>query len=151
MQIWVDADSCPVVIKEILFKAAKRTGIMITLVANRKVHIPRAENVKFILVGAGLDVADNEIAKQAEPGDIVITSDIPLAAEVVEAGCHAINNRGELYSLENIRERLGMRDFMDSLRSSGMDVGGPAKFNSKDKQLFAGSLDRLLSRYSKQN
>lgn len=150
MQIWVDADSCPVVIKEIIFKAAKRTGIKVTLVANRNIKIPSASNIKFILVSAGLDVADNEIARNAVVGDIVITSDIPLAAEVVEAGCHAINARGELYSMENIRERLGVRDFMDSLRSSGMDVGGPAKFNQKDKQLFANSLDKLLAKYKKE-
>lgn len=150
MQIWVDADSCPVVIKEIIFKAAKRTGITVTLVANRNIKIPSASNIKFILVSAGLDVADNEIARNAVVGDIVITSDIPLAAEVVEAGCHAINARGELYSMENIRERLGVRDFMDNLRSTGMDVGGPAKFNQKDKQLFANSLDKLLAKYKKE-
>ncbi len=145
MKIWVDADACPTVIKEILFKAAERTGVLITLVANQPLQIPRSRHVKFIQVSAGFDVADNEIVKRVEAGDLVITSDIPLAAEVIEKKANALNPRGELYSVDNIRARLNMRDFMDTLRSSGIHTGGPSTLSQSDRQLFANNLDKLLT------
>ena len=147
MKIWVDADACPAAIKDILFRAAKRTGIAMTLVANKAMYVPRLEQVDFVLVGAGLDVADNEIIRQMNQGDLVITADIPLAAEVVEKGGIALNPRGERYTAENIRSRLSMRDFMDALRSSGVNTGGPSAFSDKDKQAFANQLDQILTRY----
>ncbi len=145
MKIWVDADACPVVIKEILFKAAERTKVEMTLVANRPVRIPASRLISFVQVAAGCDVADNEIVARMSSGDLVITADIPLAAEVIDKGGHAINPRGELYSTENIRERLSMRDFMDSLRGSGMETGGPPALNKRDRQVFANQLDRFLT------
>ncbi len=147
MKIWVDADACPVVIKDILFKAAKRTGIQLTLVANRPIRIPSLRCIKFIQVASGFDVADNEIVKRLGAGDLVITSDIPLAAEVINQGGDALNPRGELYSLDNIRDRLNMRDFMDTLRDSGVDTGGPPALNQRDRQSFANSLDKLLTQH----
>ena len=151
MEIWVDADSCPVVIKEILFKAAKRTGVVLTLVANHPLRIPPSPTIKFILVGSGLDVADQEIAKRLNAGDLVITGDIPLAAKVIEKDGHALNPRGELYSTENIRSRLNMRDFMDSLRADGIDTGGPPPPSQRDRQTFANNLDRLLTKFVKKS
>lgn len=148
MKIWVDADACPVVMKEILFRAAERTKTAVILVANRPISIPRSAFISFIQVGQGADVADSEIVKRLETGDLVITADIPLAALVVDKDCHALNPRGELYTVENIRERLAMRDFMDSLRSSGIETGGPAALNKNDRQNFANGLDRFLTRYS---
>lgn len=148
MKIWVDADACPVVIKEILFRAAQRTKIPITLVANQYIKIPRSPLISFIKVGSGADVADNEIVKQLVPGDLVITADIPLAAQVVDKGAHGLNPRGELYTEENIRERLGMRDFMDSLRQNGVDTGGPPALNKNDRQNFANQLDRFLTQHT---
>ena len=148
MKIWVDADACPVVIKEILFKAAERTGVRLTLVANKPVRIPAASYIKFILVSPGPDVADNEIVKRLEVDDLVITSDIPLAAKVVEKGGFALNPRGEMYTTENIKERLSARDFMDTLRSSGIDTGGPSALSKRDRQSFANHLDQLLRKYS---
>lgn len=145
MRIWVDADSCPVVIKEILFRAAERTGIMTTLVANHPLRIPPSPHINFVRVPAGLDVADNEIVTQMQSGDLVITADIPLAAEVVEQGGAALNPRGEFYSIENIRSRLAMRDFMDSLRASGIDTGGPPPLSKNDHQKFANRLDSFLT------
>jgi len=145
MKIWVDADACPVVIKEILFKAAKRTGVKVTLVANHYLKIPALKNIIFLQVPSGFDVADNEIVRQLEKGDLVITGDIPLAAEVIEKGAHALNPRGELYTTENIKARLNMRDFMDSLRSSGIDTGGAPPLNQTDRQIFANHLDRFLT------
>jgi len=145
-QIWVDADACPNVIKEILFRAAGRVGIQVTLVANQAIQVPRSRNIHTIRVGAGFDVADNHIVQQMVAGDLVITADIPLAAEVIEKGGLALNPRGELYTEENIRQRLNMRDFMESLRSSGVDTGGPASFSQADRQSFANQLDRLLAR-----
>jgi len=147
MNIWVDADACPTVIKEILFKAAERTGAQVTLVANQPVRIPRSRYIKFIQVSAGFDVADNEIVKRVEAGDLVITSDIPLAAEVIEKEGHALNPRGELYSADNIRARLNMRDFMDTLRSSGIHTGGPPTLSQSDRQAFANNLDTLLTKH----
>lgn len=149
MKIWVDADACPVVIKDILFKAADRTGVQLTLVANKPIRIPSSRCINFIQVSSGLDVADNEIINRLNVGDLVITGDIPLAAEVVEKGGFALNPRGELYTTENIRDRLNTRDFMDSLRSSGVETGGPSALSKRDRQSFANHLDQLLSKYVK--
>ena len=148
MKIWVDADACPVVIKDMLFKAAERTRVQMTLVANRPVQIPPSKFIKFIQVPSGFDVADNEIIKQLRPGDLVITQDIPLAAEVIEKGGHALNPRGELYTVDNIRSRLNMRDFMDSLRASGIDTGGPPALNQTDRKYFANNLDKFLTKHA---
>ena len=145
MKIWVDADACPIVVKEILFRAAARTGVQLTLVANQAMRIPRSRNIDMLKVETGFDVADNEIVKRLEAGDLVITSDIPLAAEVIAKGGHALSPRGELYSADNIRERLNMRDFMDTLRASGINTGGPAALSHADRQAFASHLDRLLA------
>ena len=147
MQIWVDADACPNVIKEILFRAAERVQIHLILVANTTLRTPPSPYVSSIRVGAGFDVADNAIVKEMEPGDLVITADIPLAFEVIGQGGHALNPRGEFYSKENIEERLTMRNFMDELRGSGVNTGGPATLNQKDKQAFANQLDRFLARH----
>jgi len=145
-QIWVDADACPRVIKEILFRAADRVGIALILVANQPLQVPGSRYIRTIQVAAGFDVADNHIVQQAEAGDLVITADIPLAAEVIAKGCLALNPRGELYTEDNIRQRLNMRDFMDTLRGSGVDTGGPASFSQADRQAFANQLDRFLAR-----
>ncbi|MEJ2465116.1 MAG: YaiI/YqxD family protein [Candidatus Thiodiazotropha sp.] len=144
-QIWVDADACPKVIKEILFRAAERVGIQVTLVANQALSIPRSRYISTVQVPAGFDVADNHIAQQVVEGDLVITADIPLAADVIAKGALALNPRGELYTEANIRERLTMRDFMDTLRGSGVDTGGPPAMNQADRQQFANQLDRLLA------
>ena len=144
MHIWVDADACPVVIKEILFRAADRTGTATTLVANQPLRVPPSPNLRFLQVSTGFDVADNEIVRRVEPGDLVITADIPLAAEVIDKGAMALSPRGDLYTRDNIRARLNMRDFMESLRSSGVDTGGPAAMNHGDRKAFADQLDRLL-------
>ncbi|MDH3343423.1 MAG: YaiI/YqxD family protein [Gammaproteobacteria bacterium] len=147
MQIWVDADACPVVIKEILFKAANRTGVLVTLVANQYIQTPPSQNIKFIQVGSGFDVADNEIVKRLHAGDLVITADIPLAADAIEKGAYALNPRGELYTEANIKAILNMRDFMESLRSSGVDTGGPPALNNNDRKAFADQLDKFLSKH----
>lgn len=146
MCIWVDADACPKVIKEILFRAAERTAVPLTLVANQPLQTPPSRWIKSIRVASGFDVADNEIVKRVSTGDLVVTSDIPLAAEVIEKGAHALNPRGELYTTENIRQRLNMRDFMDTLRGSGIQTGGPPTLSQSDRQAFANQLDRLLAR-----
>ena len=146
MKIWVDADACPVVIKEILYRAADRTGVQVTLVANQVLRVPPSKYIKFVKVEAGFDVADNEIVKRMSEGDLVITNDIPLAAEVIEKGGHALSPRGERYSPENIRSRLNMRDFMDTLRSSGIDTGGPPALSQTDRMTFANHLDQMLTR-----
>lgn len=146
MKIWVDADACPAVIKEILFRAARRTGVAVTLVANHPLRTPPSPLIDSLQVGAGFDVADNEIVRRLNPGDLVVTADIPLAAEVIDKGGQALNPRGELYTPDNIRERLSMRDFMDTLRSSGVDTGGPSALGQADRQAFANQLDRLLTR-----
>ncbi|MBT8441129.1 MAG: YaiI/YqxD family protein [Gammaproteobacteria bacterium] len=146
MKIWVDADACPVVIKEILFRAAERTGVELTLVANQPLSVPRSPVINTVQVPGGFDVADNEIVKRLAPGDLVITADIPLAAEVIDAGGHALNPRGERYSPETIRERLNMRDFMDTMRASGIDTGGPPALSQADRQAFANELDKFLAR-----
>lgn len=145
MKIWVDADACPVVIKEILFRAAERTQTTTTLLANHYLKVPPSKVINFVQVTAGFDVADDEIVKRAAPNDLVITADIPLAAEVVEKGCLALNPRGELYTESNIRQRLNMRDFMDTLRSSGIDTGGAPPISQSDRQAFANNLDKLLA------
>ena len=145
-RIWVDADACPKVIKDILFRAADRVGMPLILVANQPMQVPRSRNISTVRVGGGFDVADNHIVQQVEVGDLVITADIPLAAEVIEKGGLALNPRGELYSEDNIRQRLNLRDFMDTLRSSGVDTGGPASFSQADRQAFANQLDRLLAK-----
>jgi hypothetical protein len=144
--IWVDADACPKVIKEILFRAAERVNIPLTLVANQPIPIPRSRYIQTIQVASGFDVADNHIVQQTQADDLVITADIPLAAEVIAKGALALNPRGELYTEANIRERLVMRDFMDTLRGSGVMTGGPASLNLADRQAFANQLDRLLAK-----
>ncbi|AKJ42893.1 YaiI/YqxD family protein [Pragia fontium] len=144
MQIWVDADACPNVIKEVLFRAAERTHITVTLVANQYIKTPPSPYIRSLQVPSGFDVADNEIVKRTEPGDLVITADIPLAAEVLEKGGNAINPRGERYSPATIRERLTMRDFMDTMRSSGIQTGGPNSMTQRDRQQFANELDKWL-------
>ncbi|MEM7019077.1 MAG: YaiI/YqxD family protein [Pseudomonadota bacterium] len=151
MQIWVDADACPVVIKEILFKAAERTQTLVTLIANQYIRTPPSRFIKAVQVSSGFDVADNEIVKRLDAGDLVITADIPLAAEVIEKGGHAINPRGELYSEANIKARLTMRDFMETMRSSGIQTGGPPALNQKDRQAFANQLDRFLAKHAGDN
>jgi uncharacterized protein YaiI (UPF0178 family) len=145
MHIWVDADACPKAIKDILFRAAERTGITTILVANRFLPTPPSRYIKVMQVKPGFDVADNEIVRRLAAGDLVVTGDIPLAGEVIDKGGHALNPRGELYSRENIRERLNMRDFMESLRSAGVNTGGPSTLNSRDIQAFANQLDKLLA------
>ena len=144
MQIWVDADACPKVIKDILFRAAERVGLPLTLVANQPIPTPPSRLIRSIRVAPGFDVADNEIVRLLAPGDLVITADIPLAAEVIAKGGHALNPRGERYTPDNIRERLTMRDFMDTLRGSGIDTGGPAPLGPRDRQAFANALDSWL-------
>ena len=146
MRIWVDADACPNVIKEILYRAAKRSQVPLTLVANQSLRIPKSPLIKAVQVPGGFDVADNHIVRALEPGDLVITADIPLAAEVIGKGGHALNPRGEFYSKENIGERLARRNFMDELRSSGIETGGPAVFSKSDRQAFANQLDRFLAK-----
>lgn len=148
MKIWVDADACPAVIKAILFRAAQRHGVLLTLVANQPLRIPPSRHIKFLHVASGFDVADHEIVKRLDMGDLVITSDIPLAAEAIEKGAHALNPRGELYSPDTIRARLTMRDFMDTLRGSGIQTGGPPTLNQSDRKAFADHLNRLLTRLS---
>ena len=145
-QIWVDADACPKVIKEILFRAADRVGMAVTLVANQPLTVPGSRYIRSVQVAAGFDVADNHIVQQASAGDLVITADIPLADEVITKGCLALNPRGELYTKENIRQRLNMRDFMDTLRGSGVDTGGPPAFSQSDRQAFANQLDQWLAK-----
>ena len=146
MNIWVDADACPVVIKEILFRAAERTGITLTLVANQPVRIPPSRHVKTLQVSSGFDVADNEIVKRLNAGDLVITSDIPLAAEAIDKGARALSPRGELYSPDTIRARLTMRDFLDTMRASGVHSGGPPALGHGDRKAFADQLDKLLAK-----
>jgi uncharacterized protein len=146
MKILVDADACPGPIKDILYRAADRARVQTTLIANRPLRTPPSPFIRSVQVARGFDVADDEIARRVEPGDLVITADIPLAAQVIEKGGHVIDPRGELYTPENIRERLNMRDFMDGLRSSGIETGGPAPLSPGDRQRFANLLDSLLTR-----
>jgi uncharacterized protein YaiI (UPF0178 family) len=146
MQILVDADACPKVIKEILFRAAERRKIRLTLVANRLLHCPPSQFVRAMQVPAGFDVADNRIAELVEPGDLVITADIPLAADVIGRGGHALNPRGEFYTRDSIEEKLTMRNFMDALRGSGVETGGPPVLSQGDRRDFANQLDRFLAK-----
>jgi len=146
MKIWVDADACPAVNRDILFRAAERTGISVIFVANRPVRIPPLHCIKFIQVPAGMDVADNEIISRLCAGDLAITGDIPLAARVIEKGGLALNPRGELYTADDIESRLSVREFMDTLRSSGIDTGGPPAMTQTDRQFFANQLDKLLTK-----
>lgn len=145
MQIWVDADACPVVIRDIICRAANRTKVTTTFVSNHFIKLPKSPVIKALQVESGFDVADNEIAKRVEAGDLVITSDIPLAAEVIEKGAHALSTRGEMFTTENIKARLNIRDFMDTLRSSGIETGGSPALSQADRQAFANHLDRLLA------
>ena len=149
MQIWVDADACPVVIKEILFRVAERTKITITLVANQFLRTPASAFIKTMQVPSGFDVADSRIVLKLTAGDLVITADIPLAAQVIEKGGHALNPRGELYTTANIQERLTMRNLMEELRGNGVDISGPSAFNQADRQAFAAALDRFIAKQLK--
>ena len=146
MHIWVDADACPGVIKDILFRAAERLAVPMTLVANKPLRTPRSPLIRMLQVARGFDVADNEIAKRVEAGDLVITADIPLAADVIARGAHALDPRGEFMSVDNIRERLAMRNFMDELRGSGVQTGGPATLDQTDRKRFADQLDRFFNK-----
>ncbi len=146
MQIWVDADACPKVIKEILFRAADRRRLQLTLVANKLLYCPPSPYIRALQVPAGFDVADNKIALSVAPGDLVITADIPLAADVIARGAHALNPRGEFYTKDTIQERLTMRNFMDNLRGSGVETGGPPTLSQGDRQAFANQLDRFLAK-----
>jgi uncharacterized protein YaiI (UPF0178 family) len=149
MHIWVDADACPNVIKDILFRAADRLGISLTLVANQPLRTPPSPHIKALQVPTGFDVADYAIAQHVRAGDLVVTADIPLAARVIAQGSHALNPRGELYTRENMQEHLMRRNFVDELRQSGVDTGGPPPFSQRDRQAFANQLDRLLTQYDK--
>ncbi|HSR36502.1 MAG TPA: YaiI/YqxD family protein [Desulfurivibrionaceae bacterium] len=146
MQIWVDADACPKAIKEILFRAAERVGVVLVLVANKLLRVPPSRYIRAMQVDKGLDVADQRIVRELAPGDLVVTADIPLAAAVVGKGGHALNPRGEWYSRENIDERLAMRNFMDRLRETGVETGGPDSLSPRDRQAFANRLDQFLAR-----
>ena len=146
MHIWVDADACPAVIKEILFRAAERMELPLTLVANKTLRVPPSRFIRSMQVARGLDGADDEIARRLAPGDLVVTADIPLAAIVIERGGHAINPRGEFYTPDNIRDRLALRDFLDAQRGAGEQTGGPAPFDLTDRKRFADQLDRFLAR-----
>lgn len=145
MKIWVDADACPVVIREILFRAATRTGLELTLVANQRINVPNSSLIRMLQVPSGFDIADNEIVQRVSPGDLVITSDIPLASEVIGKQGLVLSPRGERYTKDNIGARLNMRDFLDSMRSSGVHTGGPPALNQTDRKAFADQLDRLIS------
>lgn len=145
LQIWIDADACPNVIKDILFRAAERKQIPVTLVANRLISAPPSRFIKTVQVPGGFDVADNYIVQHCQAKDLVVTADIPLAAEVVVKQAYALNPRGELYTRENIKEHLAMRDFMTELRDTGQTTGGPSAFGQKNKQAFANALDRFLA------
>jgi len=148
MKIWVDADACPVVIKDILFKAAQRTKVLMTFVANRYIQVPPSAYIKMLRVASGFDVADNEIVEKMDSGDLVITGDIPLAADVIEKGGYALNPRGELYTTDSIKQRLNIRDFMDTMRASGVNTGGQAPLSQGDRQAFANNLDKLLTKHT---
>ncbi len=146
MKIWVDADACPVVVKEILFRASARTGTKLALIANQHMHVPKSPLIKMIQVASGFDVADNEIVKRMAAGDLVITSDIPLAAEVINKEGLVLTPRGERFTKNNIGSRLDMRNFMETMRSSGVEMGGPPAFSQSDRKAFADQLDRFLSK-----
>jgi uncharacterized protein YaiI (UPF0178 family) len=149
MKIWVDADACPVPVKEILFRAADRQKVEVTLVANQHLSVPKSAYVRMLQVEKGFDVADNEIVKRIQAGDLLISSDIPLASEVLDKGALVITPRGERYTEDNIKARLNIRDFMETLRSSGIQSGGQPAYNQADRQQFANQLDRILAKRSK--
>lgn len=149
MKIWVDADACPAPVKEILFRAAERSGVTVTLVANQALRVPPSRFIKMLQVTQGFDEADNEIVKRVSAGDLVITADIPLAAEVIAKGGSVLSPRGEQFTPGNIQARLNMRDFMDTMRSSGLDTGGPPAYTQTDRRIFANGLDTLLARHLK--
>ena len=151
MKIWVDADACLVVIKEILFRAAERIRVPMTLVANQPVRVPPSRHISTLQVASGFDVADNEIVSRLSAGDLVITSDIPLAAEVIEKGGFALSPRGERYSADSIGGRLNMRDFLDTMRASGIHTGGPPALNQSDRQAFANELDKILHQHARRS
>jgi uncharacterized protein YaiI (UPF0178 family) len=146
MKIWVDADACPGVVKEILYRVADRVQIEVTLVANQLLRVPPSKFIRAVQVPAGFDVADREIVRLAEPGDLVITGDIPLAADILKKDAYALNPRGEFYTADNIAQQLTMRAFLDELRGSGVDTGGPAAFGQAHRQRFANALDRHLAK-----
>ena len=149
MQIWVDADACPAVIKDILYRAAERKQVALILVANKSLRIPPSPYIRSVQVAGGFDVADHKIVEAMQAGDLVITADIPLAADVIKKGGYALNPRGELYTKDNIQERLTLRNFLGELRNTGVVTGGPPPLNLSDRQAFANQLDRLLTRYAK--
>ncbi len=149
MQIWVDADACPVVIKDILYRAAERLELQLTLVANQPLRVPASRFIRTLQVSSGLDVADREIVRLLAPGDLVITGDIPLAFDVLKKGGHALNPRGAFYTDDNIAQQLTMRAFLEELRGGGIDTGGPAPLNQADRQHFANLLDRHLQLHAR--
>jgi uncharacterized protein len=149
VKIWIDGDACPKVIKEVIYKASARLSIPVCLVANSQVYVPPAPHISSIQVDKGADIADQYIVEHVELQDLVVTADIPLADLVVKKGALAINPRGELYTEENISERLSMRDFMKDLRDGGVITGGPAAFGPKDKESFTNALNRLLTKLHK--
>ena len=149
MKIWVDADACPVAIREILFRASSRTGVKVTLIANQQVSVPRSPHINMIQVSSGFDRADDEIVKRLQAGDLVITSDIPLAADAIEKDGLVLSPRGERLTKDNIGARLNMRDFMESMRASGVATSGPPAFSQGDRKAFADQLDRLLAKAAK--
>jgi uncharacterized protein YaiI (UPF0178 family) len=148
VSIWVDADACPRVIRDILFRAAQRKGVALTLVANHHLPVPNSPLIRCLQVEQGYDVADNLIAQRAQANDLVVTSDIPLAAEVIGRGAHVITPRGERYTRNNVRQRLNMRDFMDTMRGSGETTGGPPALGQRERQAFANCLDQYLAKYA---
>lgn len=149
MQIWIDADACPAVIKDILYRAAQRKQVMLTLVANQPLRTPASPYIRSLRVAGGFDVADNKIVELVQAGDLVITADIPLAADVIKKGGYALNPRGDLYTVDNIQERLTLRNFLGELRNTGVQTGGPPPLNHSDRQAFANQLDRFLTQYVK--
>ncbi len=146
MEIYVDADACPTPVKDILYRVAKRTQLPVTFVANTRLTIPRDNKIRMVQVAKGFDVADNYILNHLSKGDLVITADIPLAAEIIDAGGHALNPRGELYTAQNIRSRLNIRDFMETMRGSGIQIGGPPPISKRDRMTFANALDRFITK-----
>lgn len=147
MKLWVDADACPKVIRDVIVRAAERTGIDCTFVANHSIPLPRRDNIHFQQVQSGFDIADNEIVRRAESGDLVITSDIPLADELITKNVMALSSRGELFTKETIKSRLNIRDFMETMRSSGVQTGGPNALSQTDRREFANHLDRILAKH----
>lgn len=143
--LWIDADAAPRAVKEVVYRASERLGLRVVLVANNAQHIPRSRHISQVVVGKGLDVADDHIVEHCAPGDVVITADIPLAAQLVEKGAHVLQPRGELLDEDNVRQRLAVRDLMEELRAGGLAGGGPPPFDNKDKARFANALDRLLT------